>query len=150
MAKSMYAYVREAWKRPDQSEVKGLLWERLQVWRREGSIVRIERPTRIDRARSLGYKAKPGIIVARVRVRRGGRRKPRFVRGRKTSNMGVRRVTQKKNLQRIAEERASRKFPNLEVLNSYWVGEDGRYRWYEVILVDGHHPSIKNDRNLSW
>ncbi len=150
MAKTMYAYVREAWKHPDNTEVKDLLWKRMQTWRREGSIVRIERPTRIDRARSLGYKAKPGIIVARVRVRRGGRRKPRFVRGRKTSNMGVRRVTQKKNLQRIAEERASRKFPNLEVLNSYWVGEDGRYRWYEVILVDGHHPSIKNDRNLSW
>jgi large subunit ribosomal protein L15e len=66
MAKSMYAYVREAWKRPDRSEVKGLLWERLQVWRREGSIVRVERPTRIDRARSLGYMAKQGIAVVRV------------------------------------------------------------------------------------
>ncbi|MFY1644149.1 50S ribosomal protein L15e [Methanoculleus bourgensis] len=150
MAKSMYAYVREAWKRPDQSEVKGLLWERLQVWRREGSVVRIERPTRIDRARSLGYKAKQGIVVARVRVRRGGRRKPRYFRGRRTARMGMRRTTPAKSLQRIAEERASRKFPNMEALNSYWVGEDGRYRWFEVILVDGHHPSIRSDRNLAW
>ena len=36
----------------------------------------------------------------------------------------------------IAEERGNRKFPNLEVLNSYWVGEDGQYKWFEVILVD--------------
>lgn len=150
MAKSMYAYVREAWKRPNRSGVKDLLWERLQVWRREGSVVRIERPTRIDRARSLGYKAKQGIIVARIRVRRGGRSKPRYVRGRRTARMGMRRMTPAKSLQRIAEERASRKFPNMEVLNSYWVGEDGRYKWFEVILVDGHHPSIQSDRNLAW
>jgi len=30
-----------------------------------------------------------------------------------------------KSKQVIAEEKAARKFPNLEVLNSYWVGEDG-------------------------
>jgi large subunit ribosomal protein L15e len=36
----------------------------------------------------------------------------------------------------IAEERGNRRFPNLEVLNSYWVGEDGQYKWFEVILVD--------------
>ena len=64
--------------------------------------------------------------------------------------MGMRRMTPAKSLQRIAEERASRKFPNMEVLNSYWVGEDGRYKWFEVILVDGHHPSIQSDRNLAW
>ena len=55
MAKSMYAYVRDAWKRPEDSEVKALQWERMQTWRREGSVVRVEHPTRIDRARSLGY-----------------------------------------------------------------------------------------------
>ena len=54
MVKSMYAFVREAWKVPAKSGVKELLWNRMQEWRREGSVVRIERPTRIDRARSLG------------------------------------------------------------------------------------------------
>ena len=150
MAKSMYAHVREAWKRPDRSGVKDLLWERLQVWRREASVVRIERPTRIDRARSLGYKAKQGVIVARVKVRRGGRRKPRYIRGRRTARMGMRRATPAKSLQRIAEERASRKFPNMEALNSYWVGEDGHYKWFEVILVAPHHPSVRSDKNLAW
>jgi len=146
----MYSYVREAWKKPDETEVKALLWNRLQQWRREGSVVRVERPTRIDRARTLGYRAKQGIVVARVKVRRGGRRKSRYIRGRRTARMGMSRITPGKSIQRIAEERASRKFVNMEVLNSYWVGEDGRSKYYEVILVDGHHPAIINDRHLGW
>ena len=150
MVKSMYAFVREAWKRPEKSEVKELLWNRMQEWRREGSVVRIERPTRIDRARSLGYKAKQGIAVARVQVRRGGRRASRYVRARRSARMGKNRSLPGKSIQRIAEERASKKFPNMEVLNSYWVGQDGKLKYYEVILVDGHHPSIRADKNLAW
>ncbi|TAJ43663.1 50S ribosomal protein L15e [Methanofollis fontis] len=150
MAKSMYAYVREAWKNPEKSEVKRLLWERMQTWRREGAVVRIARPTRIDRAHTLGYKAKQGVIVVRARVRRGGRRKSRYIRGRRTARMGMRRITSGKSIQRIAEERSARKYPNMEVLNSYWVGQDGRYKWYEVILVDGSHPSVMSDPHLAW
>ncbi len=150
MAKSMYAYVREAWKKPAETGVKELQWQRMQEWRREESVVRLEHPTRIDRARNLGYKAKQGIAVVRVRIRRGGRRKPRYVRARRTARMGVNRMTAGKSLQRIAEERASVKYPNMEVLNSYWVGQDGKQKWFEVILVDSHHPSIKADRNLAW
>ncbi|OPY45306.1 MAG: 50S ribosomal protein L15e [Methanoregulaceae archaeon PtaU1.Bin222] len=150
MAKSMYAYVREAWKRPSETEVKALLWNRMQQWRREGSVVRIERPTRIDRARNLGYKAKQGIVMVRVKVRRGGRRKSRYVRARRSIRMGVNRITAGKSLQRIAEERASRRYPNMEALNSYWVGQDGRQKWYEVIMVDGNHPAIRSDSQLAW
>jgi len=146
----MYGYVRDAWKNPDKTVVKKLLWERMQVWRREGSVVRVDHPTRIDRARTLGFRAKQGIIVARVRIRRGGRRKSRYIRGRRTRRMGMARQTPGKSLQRIAEERASRRFVNMEVLNSYWVGQDGRQKWFEVILVDGHHPAIKNDSILGW
>ncbi|MDH7592877.1 MAG: 50S ribosomal protein L15e [Methanomicrobiales archaeon] len=150
MVRSFYSYIRDAWKRPDDSGVSALLWQRLQGWRREGTVVRIEHPTRLDRARALGYRAKQGIVVSRVRVRRGGRRISRYVRGRRTAHMGVRHTSPAKSLQRIAEERASRRFPNMEVLNSYWVGEDGRHRWYEVILVDGHHPAVRADSRLSW
>jgi large subunit ribosomal protein L15e len=150
MSKSMYAYVREAWARPENSEVKALLWNRMQEWRKEGSVTRIERPTRIDRARSLGYKAKQGIAVVRVHVRRGGRRASRYVRARRSARMGKNSKTPGKSLQRIAEERASNKYPNMEVLNSYWVGQDGKLKYYEVILVDGHHPSILADSSLSW
>jgi len=146
----MYAYVRDAWKVPASSGVKDLQWERMQVWRREGSVVKVHRPTRIDRARSLGYKAKQGVTVVRVTVRRGGRRASRYVRGRRTARMGVNTKTAGKSIQRIAEERASRKHPNMEVLNSYWVGQDGKQKWYEVILVDPNHPSVKNDPSLNW
>jgi large subunit ribosomal protein L15e len=145
----MYAYIREMWKRPWEGIVGQLMWERLQKWRREPAVVRIERPTRLDRARALGYKAKQGVIVVRVRVRRGGRRATRPNKGRKVGNLMVNRKTPKKNLQWIAEERANRKYPNMEVLNSYWVGEDGRYKWFEVILVDRSHPAILNDPQLS-
>ncbi|NYT16895.1 MAG: 50S ribosomal protein L15e [Methanomicrobiales archaeon] len=150
MAKSMYAYVREAWKKPGESEVKSLQWHRMQVWRREGSVVRVEHPTRIDRARNLGYKAKQGIAVVRVKIRRGGRRKSRYVRARRSIRMGKNRITPAKSLQRMAEERASVKYPNMEVLNSYWVGQDGKQKWFEVILVDTHHPAILSDKQLAW
>jgi large subunit ribosomal protein L15e len=53
-------------------------------------------------------------------------------------------------MQLIAEERVAKKFPNFEVLNSYWVGEDGLYKWFEVILVSPDAPSIKKDKNLNW
>jgi len=147
--KSVYAFIREAWKNPWEGYVGRLMWERLQKWRREPSILRISRPTRLDRARALGYKAKKGVVVVRVRVRRGGRRASRPNKGRKTRNLMVNRLTPKKSLQRIAEERAARKYPNMEVLNSYWVGEDGKYKWFEVILIDRSHPSILSDTQLS-
>jgi len=49
----IYKYIQEAWKVPKESYVRDLLWERMQKWRREPAVVRIERPTRIDRARNL-------------------------------------------------------------------------------------------------
>jgi len=150
LSKSFYGYIRDAWKDPDKTYVHNLRWERLQEWRKEGSITRIRRPTRIDRARSLGYKAKQGIIVVRAKVRRGSLRKSRYVRGRRTQRMGKNKITAGKSIQRISEERAGRKYPNMEVLNSYWVGEDGKSKWYEVILVDPNHPVIKSDKTLNW
>ncbi len=145
----MYQYVRALWKRPKES--LGKLWqERLIRWRREPAVVRIDKPTRIDRARALGYKAKQGVIVVRVRVKRGGRERPRHRQGRRPKRYGFVYFSPKKSLQWIAEERAARKFPNLEVLNSYYVGGDGQYIWYEVIMLDPHHPAIKNDRHLGW
>jgi len=120
------------------------------VWRREPSVVRVEHPTRLDRARALGYKAKQGIIVARVKVRRGARRKSRYQRGRRTHHMGVNKITPGKSIQTIAEERVARRYPNMQVLNSYWVGQDGKQKWYETILVDTSHPVIMSDKNLRW
>lgn len=145
-----YKYIAEAWSKPEKSYVDELMRQRLMQWRRQPAIVRIEKPTRIDRARKLGYKAKQGFIVARVRVRRGGLRKQRPRAGRRPKRMGVKKFKPAKSLRLIAEERAARKFPNLEVINSYWVGEDGRAKWFEVIMVDPNHPTTKADKNVNW
>jgi large subunit ribosomal protein L15e len=64
--------------------------------------------------------------------------------------MGVTRIKLAKSLKLVAEERAARKFPNLRVLNSYWVWEDGRYKWYEMVMVDPYHPVIQSDENINW
>jgi large subunit ribosomal protein L15e len=37
----------------------------------------------------------------------------------------------------------------MEVLNSYWVGSDGKHKWFEVIMVDFSHPAIKADADLA-
>ncbi|HEV8361333.1 MAG TPA: 50S ribosomal protein L15e [Candidatus Thermoplasmatota archaeon] len=150
MSKSAYKYMGEAYRKPRHGPYADLYRARLIQWRTEPVIARVERPTRLDRARSLGYKAKQGYVIARVRVRRGGLRKKRHQRGRKPKNTGVRRITMKKSIQRIAEERAARRFPNLEALNSYWVGEDGKHKFYEVILVDPQHPVILADPKINW
>ena len=131
-----YKYLAQAWKRPDASYIKELMQKRVIEWRKQPAIVRIDKPTRIDRARRLGYKDKSGYVVVRVRVRRGGLSKQRPRAGRRQKRMGVKKYKPAKSLRLIAEERAARKYPNLEVLNSYWVWEDGRSKWFEVILVD--------------
>jgi large subunit ribosomal protein L15e len=145
-----YKYIAEAWAKPEKSYVSELARERLVEWRRQPVINRIEKPTRLDRARKLGYKAKQGFVMARVRVRRSGMRKVRPKAGRRPKRMGVKKFKLAKSLKLIGEERVARKFPNLEVLNSYWVGEDGRSKWFEVIMVDSNHPVIKADKNINW
>jgi large subunit ribosomal protein L15e len=146
----MYRHLKEAWKRPGDSYVGEAMKSRVILWRRQPSIVRVEKPTRLDRARGLGYKAKKGFVVVRARVRRGGRRKPRPVLGRRQKRMGVKKYTPAKSKRLMAEERAARKYPNLEVLNSYWVWQDGQYKWFEIILVDPSHPAIKSDKDVGW
>jgi large subunit ribosomal protein L15e len=145
-----YKYIAEAWAKPQKSYVDALMRQRLIEWRQQSVIARIERPTRVDKARKLGYKAKQGFVMVRVRVRRGGSRKVRPKSGRRPKRMGVKKFKPGKSLRLIAEERVARKFPNLEVLNSYWVGEDGRHKWFEVILVDPSHPVIKSDEDINW
>jgi len=146
----VYRHMQRAWRRPEDSYVEELMRSRAIRWRRQPAIVRIDKPTRLDRARRLGYKAKKGFVVIRVRIRRGGRRKPRPRMGRSQRRMGVSKYTPAKSLQLMAEERAARRYPNLEVLNSYWVWEDGASKWFEVIFVDPSHPSVRSDKAAGW
>lgn len=148
--KEIYRGVKAKIKQKENKELHDLILERKKSWRTSSPIERVEHPTRIDKARQYGYKAKQGFVIARVRVRRGGMRKSRPKTGRKPKRMGVDKITPKKSIQRIAEERVQKKFPNLEVLASYWLWQDGQYKWYEVILVDKYHPVIKSDKDINW
>lgn len=142
----IYKYINNNWK---EAEDRSLWQSRLIKWRRESSITKIEHPTRLDRARSLGYRAKTGFILARVRVSRGGRKRMKIRKGRMPRNQGRRSIIGK-SYQWIAEERANKKFVNLEVLNSYYVVQDGKHFWFEVILIDPERPEIKNDPRINW
>ncbi|MDH5402594.1 MAG: 50S ribosomal protein L15e [Candidatus Heimdallarchaeota archaeon] len=147
---NLYKNVQLFWRERNSPEFKEIQKPRLMQWRREPTSLRIRRPTRIDRARSLGYKAKPGYVIIRTKVRRGSRRMSRPNRGRTGKNMATSDITSGRNLRNIAETRTSRRYTNLEVLGSYWVGQDGRSKWFEVILVDPQHPSITNDHRVSY
>lgn len=143
----VYKYIREAWKNPREN-MPELMKSRLILWRKQPVTLRIERPTRLDKARSLGYRAKEGIIVVRQRLIRGGRQKPRP--GKRRSRRTTRRKIVGKSYQQIAEERAARCFRNCEALNSYLVAKDGQHAWFEVILVDRANPSVLADPRLRW
>ncbi len=131
---NLYSQVRGLWKKP-KSSMGELVQKRLVEWRMGETVVRIERPTRIDRARNLGYKAKQGYVVVRVRVKRGKRQRPLIKKGRRSKHKRRKKIVGK-SYQWIAEERANKKYPNCEVLNSYKIGEDGKHKFYEVILTD--------------
>ena len=135
--------MREAWKKPD---VK-LLRARMIEWRKCGAITRVDKPLRLDRARALGYKAKKGVTVVRVKIKRGGHKRSRPNKARRTKRLHIRKNL-RMNYKEIAEQRVARKFSNMEVLNSYQVGKDGMNYFFEVILVDRVAPEIKNDKQL--
>jgi large subunit ribosomal protein L15e len=141
-------YVKEAWKQPRKTNRENYK-ARIIEWRRENTVTRSENPTRPDRARALGYKAKQGFVIARVKNIRGGKKNPRISSGRNGGNL-TKRLDNAKNYRWICEEKAQKRFVNMEVLNSYWVGDDEKYIWYEVILVDPMHPQIIADKDRSW
>jgi len=143
--KGLYHKIRELWRKPDSTKLRELMVE----WRKQSAVEKLEKPTRLDRARSLGYKAKNGIIVARVRVLRGGRQRHRTNKGRRSKRHTIRKVV-KMSYRWVAEQRAQKKFPNLEVLNSYYLAKDGKHYFYEVILIDYSKPEIKSDKSLKW
>ena len=125
-----------------------VLRERAIVWRKEEAATRIERPSRLLRARRLGYKAKQGIVVIRMRVGTGGMRRQRPRGGRRPKHLGETRIKQDDNMKTVANRRVLEKYPNMKLLGSYFLYKDGKHYWYEVILADPSHPSIVNDKEL--
>lgn len=144
-SKGLSYYLKKEWENPDAETLRS----RMTDWRASDAVVKVERPLRLNRARALGYKAKKGFVIARVKLKRGGHARPRPNAARRSKRMHTRKNLEM-SYQWIAEQRAARKFSNLEVLNSYLIGKDGIYYFYEVILVDPERPEIKNDRTINW
>lgn len=133
-----------------KEDLKSMVRERMTQWRASGTVERLSTPTKLSRARALGYKAKPGFVVVRVKVSRGGLHKKKIMGGRRPKRYGYNKLTHGKSEKWIAEERAQRRYPNLVLLNSYYLAEDGKHKFYEVMLVDPRNHNISKDKNLKW
>ncbi len=122
--------------------------DRVVRWRKQEAVTRIEKPSRIQRARRLGYKAKQGIVVIRMRVGTGGMRKQRPRGGRRPKHLGVTRIKADVSMKEVAENRVLERYPNMKLLGSYFIYKDGMHYWFEVILADPSHPRIAKDKEL--
>ncbi len=122
--------------------------DRVVQWRKQEALTRIEKPSRIQRARRLGYKAKQGIVVIRMRVGTGGMRKQRPRGGRRPKHLGVTRIKADVSMKEVAENRVLERHPNMKLLGSYFVYKDGMHYWFEIILADPSHPRISKDKEL--
>ena len=65
-----YKQINEIFQK-EYKERGAILKSKLVDWRATSPIIRVDKPTNLARARELGYKAKQGVIVARVRVNKG-------------------------------------------------------------------------------
>jgi len=147
-----YKYLEEISRNKQSDILRFLLRVRCWEYRQQNVIHRASRPSRPDKARRLGYKAKQGFVVYRVRVRRGNRKRPapKGATYGKPTNMGINQLKYQRSLRATAEERVGRRAPNLRVLNSYWINQDSTYKYYEVILVDPSHKAIRRDPRINW
>ncbi|KAL0292989.1 UNVERIFIED_CONTAM: 60S ribosomal protein L15 [Sesamum calycinum] len=157
-----YTYVSELWKKKQSDVMRFLLRVRCWEYRQLPAVVRVTHPTRPDKARRLGYKAKQccGSFIAFA------------------FHLGVTQLKFQRSKRSVAEERAGRKLGGLRVLNSYWINEgyviyrvrvtwwkrpvpkgivygkptnqDSTYKYYEVILIDPAHATVRNDPRINW
>ena len=124
------------------------LRQRAVIWRNQNAVTRVEKPSRIARARRLGYKAKQGIIVIRMRVGTGGMRKERPRGGRRPKHLGVTKIKADVSMKQVAERRVLERYPNMKLLGSYFLYKDGMHYWFEVVLADPSHPRIAKDKEI--
>merc|ERR1711981_1515860 len=147
-----YKYQNELWRKKQSDVMKYIL--RLRSWhfRQLPAIHRASRPSRPEKARLMGYKAKQGYVVYRVRVRRGCRKRlaPKGATYGKPVHEGVNQLKFQRRIQSVAEERAGKAMGGLRVLNSYWAAEDSTYKYYEVVMVDPQHKVIRRDADMQW
>ena len=148
-----YKYLEELWRKKQSDICRFIMRVRTWEYRQLPVIHHCTRPSRPEKARRVGYKAKQGYVIYRIRVRRGGRKKntPKgCVYGKPRNSGAIRKLKAARTHKSVAEERVARKCSNMRVLNTYWVGQDASFKFFEVILVDPHHKAIRRDPRINW
>ncbi|CAJ0764322.1 19225_t:CDS:2, partial [Entrophospora sp. SA101] len=155
-----YKYLEELYKKKQSDVLRFLLRVRCWEYRQLNVVHRASRPSRPDKARRLGYKAKQGYVIYRIRVRRGGRKRPvpKGATFGKPVNQGINQLKYQRSLKATAEERVGRRCSNLRVLNSYWVNQHRESRGLTSIgkknrgIGKGHrfNKTIGGGRHSSW
>lgn len=116
----------------------------------ERAVVKVDYPTNLPNARSVGYKAKQGIFVVRVRVRKGTGTHHRPKNKRRPKRQGQNKLSRRISTQGMAEQKASKYYSNAESIGSYKIAEDGKWHYFEVVMADRNAPSILADKNLKY
>merc|ERR1711871_892905 len=147
-----YKYLQELWRKKKSDTMRFVMRVRCWEYRQLATIHKASKPSRLDKARAVGFKAKQGYAVYRVRIRRGGRKRAvgkGIVYG-KPVHGGIRKLKKARSHRSVAEEKIGRRCSNMRVLNSYWVGQDAVCKFFEVIVVDPAHTAIKDDPRINW
>ena len=147
-----YKYLEELWRKKQSDVIRFVLRVRAWEYRQLPMIHKCQRPSRLDKAHRLGYKRTQGYVIYRVRIRRGGRKRnirKGTVFG-KPVNHGIAKQKKSQTHKNIAEQRVGKICSNLRVLNSYWVGQDASFKFFEIIMVDPHHKAITRDPRINW
>ena len=152
-----YKYIRKTfqneWKgtKDENYDYVSLFRQRSLEYRNEGkAVVVVDYPTNLVSAKGVGYRAKQGIFVARVRVRKGTGTHHRPTHKRRPKRLGQAKLSRRINTQAMDELKSSQKFENAEAVGSYKVAEDGQWHYFEVVMADRDASTIKSDKKLSY
>ncbi|ERE68542.1 60S ribosomal protein L15-like protein [Cricetulus griseus] len=142
-----YKYMQQLGRKKQSKVMRFLLRVCFWQYRRLSVLHRALSHTGPDKVQRLGYKAKQGYVIYRIRVCRGGRKcpVPKGATHGKPVHHGVNQLKFARSLQSVAEERVGCHCGALRVLNSYWNGEDSTYKCFEVILIDPFHKAIRRN-----
>uniref|UniRef100_A0A8W4FNU7 Ribosomal protein L15 n=1 Tax=Sus scrofa TaxID=9823 RepID=A0A8W4FNU7_PIG len=132
-----YKYIQELWKKKQSHLMGFLLWVCCWQYRQLSALHRAPRPTQPDKAHRLGYKANQDYVIYQTLVCRIRRKHP-VPKG----------ATYGKPLHH--GEQAGCHCGSLRVLNSYWVGEDSTYKFFEVVFIDPFHKAIRRNPDTQW
>ncbi|KAI4459880.1 ribosomal protein l15 [Holotrichia oblita] len=139
-----YKYIQELYRKKQSDVLRFLLRIRVWQYRQLTKLHRAPKPTRPDKARRICYFPHTSTPWwSQTSSSKGATYG-------KPKSHGVNQLKPTRNLQSLAEERVGRRAGGLRVLNSYWVGQDASYKYYEVILVDPSHNAIRRDPKINW